>query len=392
MAVHSRVLSRADRVRIQDRRITSLIRYIVLIPLLAPRGLEEYVPGYKTFMTLWAMLSLGLIILDGVLRMRSDAKVLPCPIGLVAYFFVAIIDSALSSDGIVNGLQVLFYYPAAFLYILNLEADELKEYAVASAWILLIIFAIQLVAGQLFFSSARHMTFLGHIQVFSQYGMLAAFLGILLIVKKWASLVLAVALLATGAICMLTVEADSAHYGILLIVVMLALLKIFPSLSKADLRIVTLLGIGANILVVWLTLTRQSPLIGTELDWTFNGRLFVWESASEQFWNSPWIGYGIENSHISTFWSEQMTYAHNQVMQSLVDGGVLLTSMLVWMLCTVARCINRIADRSLKNASIAVYFALLFVMIFDGFTLYGYIFVLFAFIAYMGISSSKEVE
>ena len=173
---------------------------------------------------------------------------------------------------------------------------------------------------------------------------------------------------------------------------MLALLKIFPSLSKADLRIVTLLGIGANILVVWLTLTRQSPLIGTELDWTFNGRLFVWESASEQFWNSPWIGYGIENSHISTFWSEQMTYAHNQVMQSLVDGGVLLTSMLVWMLCTVARCINRIADRSLKNASIAVYFALLFVMIFDGFTLYGYIFVLFAFIAYMGISSSKEVE
>lgn len=388
--MHRQALIRS--VRIQDKRITSLIRYFVLFPLLAPRGLEEYVPGYKTFMTLWAMFSLGLIVIDGVLRLRSEAKVLPCPIGLVAYFFVAIVVSILSSEGITNGLQVLFYYPAAFVYILSLDIDELKEYAVASAWILLLLFIVQIVAGPSLFSSAYHATFLGHIQVFSQYGMIAAFLGVLIMVKKWASLILPIGLLATGAICMLTVDADSARLGLLVMVGVLVLLKLFPSLTRIDYRIVTLLGVALSLLVVWLTLTRQSPLIGTDLDWTFNGRLFVWESVNEQFWNSPWIGYGIENSHISTFWSKQMTYAHNQVMQSLLDGGVLLLMALVWMLCGVAKCINKMTDPSLKRIAIAVYCALLFVMIFDSFTLYGYVFILFAFLTHIGISSSEEVE
>ena len=387
--MNNRIVTADERTPLYNTNITYLIRYLVLVPILAPRGLEVYIQGYKSIITFFALLSLGLVLFDSMIRFRACAKILPYPVGFLVYFVLAFLLTLFSPDGISAGLQALFYYPAAFFYIIGLDEQGYREYSVAAAHILLVLFLCQILLGPSLFSSIYHRAFLGHIQVFSQYGMLAAFLVAQLLLKKWGSKLLPIALLISGAICMITVEADSAHLALAVLVVGLLLLTVVPTLVHLNLRFVTVLGFCISALTVWLTITSRSPLINTGLDWTFNGRLFVWESANALISNSPWVGYGVENTVISTFWSEGMTYAHNQLMQCLVDGGVILLLAMIWMLLSVCRYIKQIDNLNLKRVCIAIYCSLLFISIFDSFTLYGYSFVLIAFMVREGLIQQK---
>ena len=87
-----------------------------------------------------------------------------------------------------------------------------------------------------------------------------------------------------------------------------------------------------------------------------------------------------------------MSYAHNQVIQSLLDGGVVLLVAMVWLLCSVAYCVNGIKDKSLRCIAASAFCALLFVMLFDSFTLYCYAFILLAFVSREGLLSRREVR
>ena len=84
-----------------------------------------------------------------------------------------------------------------------------------------------------------------------------------------------------------------------------------------------------------------------------------------------------------------MSYAHNQVMQCLIDGGIVLLLAMVWMLCSIAGKVNMILDVSFRKVAISVLCALLFVTVFDSFTPYSYVFIMFAFITREGMLSRK---
>lgn len=379
----------SQRTSIANKSIASLIRYFVLIPLLLPQGLGSIIPGYKTVTTLWAILALYFVLLDITFRVCHGELSLNIPAGIIIYFLMAISVTALSSKGVASGLQELLFFPAISVYLLSLSEDELREYAVACARVLTVLFLLQLLVPSSLFAGRLHMTMLGHVQVFSQYGLLSITLACFLYLKKWVTPSFAFLFLALSIACMVTVDADSAHYALFVFVVVLFLLKICPILLKLDLRIVVIFFIAFSMLVVILTIHRQSPLMGTDLDWTFSGRLFVWESADALFRHSPLFGYGVENSVITTFWSAGMSYAHNQVMQCLIDGGIALLLAMVWMLCSIAGQVNMILDASFRKVAISALCALLFVMVFDSFTPYSYVFIMLAFITREGMLSRK---
>lgn len=370
---------------LSNKGITSLVRYFILIPLLAPKGLNALVPGYKAVVTAWSMAALAVILIGSFLRLRDSKRIVAPPLGFVIYFAVAVVVTAFSVDGIVSGLQELFLFPAIFLYLIGLDESEFREYVVACAHILCFLFFAHLIAPASLFAASYHMTFLGHVQVISQYGLLGLVLSGFILLKKWASRVLAFVLAALSLTCMLTADTDSAHLCLVVFGLVLILMWFVPLLDRLDFRYVVILSIVFSCLVVKLTIMRQSPLIGTGLDWTFNGRLFVWESADELIRQAPLFGYGVENSVISTFWSAGMSYAHNQVVQSLLDGGAVLLVAMVWLLCSVACCVNRIKDKPLRCIAASGLCSLLFVMIFDSFTLYCYAFILLAFVSREGL-------
>ena len=370
------------RTSIANKSIASLIRYFVLIPLLLPQGLGSIIPGYKTVTTLWAMLALYFVLLDITFRVCHGELSLNIPAGIVIYFLMAISVTVLSSKGVANGLQELLFFPAVSVYMLSLSEDELRVYAVACARVLMVLFLLQLLVPSSLFAGRLHMTMLGHVQVFSQYGLLSITLACFLYLKKWVNPSFAFLLLGLSVVCMVTADADSAHYALFVFAVVLLLLKIC-------FRIVVIFFIAFSMLVVMLTIRRQSPLMGTDLDWTFSGRLFVWDSADALFRQSPLFGYGVENSVITTFWSAGMSYAHNQVMQCLIDGGIVLLLAMVWMLCSIAGKVNMILDVSFRKVAISVLCALLFVTVFDSFTPYSYVFIMLAFITREGMLSRK---
>ena len=86
----------------------------------------------------------------------------------------------------------------------------------------------------------------------------------------------------------------------------------------------------------------------------------------------PIFGYGIDGILLHTFWTEWsgggFNYAHNQILQNLLDGGVMLTIsfwIMIFAFIKPAKKIPEVKYRVFVNSSII---ALLFVMIFDSTT------------------------
>lgn len=364
--------------------------YLVLTPLLAPRGLNFVVPLYKQSMAAWSAVVLLYIVVRLLLRLRSDRKVPSFLIAPLVYFVLAVAVTLFSEKGISRGLQELFLFPVVFVFVATLYDVEFKRYVKSAAVLLSVLFAGQLLFWVAGLGISFHVTFLGHIQVFSQYGLLAFFLGALLLFKYGQCRVLSITLFVLTAICMSIVDADSSRFSLVIVIAVIGLLKLFPMLLALDFRLIVAVAILFSILLMYFTVSGCGPLAAMGLKLDFNGRLYVWESAYEIFLRSPMFGYGIGNPVIVTFWSAGMDYAHNQIMQCLVDGGVVLFSAMVWWLLTIGECVNKICDEFIHAASVAVLCALLFVMVFDAFTLYGYVFVLLALIAREGLFSEGE--
>ncbi|MGO5501188.1 O-antigen ligase family protein [Paratractidigestivibacter faecalis] len=368
------------------RTHTAVFAFLVLVPLLAPKGLESMVPGYKAMMTAWAVVSLFLMFLLSIDRLRREKCASNYSLGFITYYLVAILVTIFSEKGITSGLQELLLYPMGFFFILNSNQDELNIAASVSSIILIFLFGAKLFLSP-FLNFDFHMTLLGHIQVFSQYGLLALYLANLILKKKLLSRRCSVVLVLLAVTGMLTEDVDSARYCLVVFLAAAVLMRFIPSLRLIDCRLLILVLLLANGIIVALTVTRLSPLMATSFDWSFSGRYFIWESAWQIIQASPVFGVGVENAVMTTFWSSGMSYAHNQVVQCLVDGGIVLLASMIWLLCSVGKSVNNIKDVGMKSVSIAVLCSVLFTMIFDSFSIYSYVFLLLAFIAREGLDS-----
>ncbi len=360
--------------------------YFVLIPLLAPKGLESILPWYKSCFALWSMAALAVMVLDSV-SLVIHRKGRFVPIGMTAYCILAVITSVFSHDGMNSGLQKLFLYPAVYFYFLIMDEDELRKHVIALAKILCFLLLAYFLSPSSLFVESTNMTFLGHIQVLTQYGFLAIYVSILIFIKRMGPRFLGVVLGVLGLACLVFADTDSAHYCLFIFTGIMLLSKFVPSLSRVDFRYVVIFSFVSSVFVVIITVSGLSPLMHTNIDWSFNGRAFVWSSALTLIKQAPMLGYGVENAVIATFWSPGMNYAHNQVIQCMLDGGIILFVSMVFMLCSIAGFVNRTSNIQLRNASAAVLCSLLFFMIFDCFTQYSYVFILLALVARGGMQS-----
>lgn len=373
-------------VTVGDGFLATAIRYLVLIPLLAPRGLDGISLLYKHLMAGWSALVLAYVVVCLVYRLRLGVKDLSPLIAPVVYFCIAVLVTVFSAKGVSRGLQEMLLYPVVFVFLATLSDERRKAYEKSAAVLLSALFAVQLLFLLGGHEISFHVTFLGHIQVISQYGLLALYLSFVLFFGSESDKILSLALFVVTAACMVAVDADSSHFALIIFLLLVVLLKAIPSLLRIDFSWVTIAGVAFSLIVVLFTVCRCGPLaaMGVQLD--FSGRLYVWQSALDIFLESPLFGYGIGNPVIVTFWSSGMDYAHNQVMQCLVDGGLALFAAMLWMLLSVSRCINLIENDCSKCASAAALCALLFVMVFDSVTPYVYSYVLLAFICCEGMA------
>lgn len=125
----------------------------------------------------------------------------------------------------------------------------------------------------------------------------------------------------------------------LLLLIPNALQKAIISLSINKLAILFVAFFSFIILLGGLISVLKTPfivyiiedLLGKNL--TLTNRTLIWEIVVSRFFNSPIIGYGVQETmnlfYISTQYTKGYLSAHNQILQSLYEGGILYFMALI---------------------------------------------------------------
>ncbi|WP_438434524.1 O-antigen ligase family protein [Gorillibacterium sp. sgz500922] len=362
---------------------TGIIFYFVLIPFLFPRGYAEINTTYKLFFTIWIWVAVVIIWLQFVLRAKiMRSKINRKGLALALYFVLSILLTIVIRGNLSSGLQQMLAAPSLCVFIIfNFEKHWHKILGVLLN-IFIVLFFLNGIVFKGYFVQFAHIIFLGHVQVVSQIGMTAIFVALLnyMLIKKrkFKSALLIIMSIFT----MISTDATSAVLVCLILIVIGVVYKwklyhIFCLKSKWYVAIGFLMSI--SIIYFGTVNNHYNAIIS---DPTFSGRRFVWLNALSHIATRPIFGFGIDGVLITTFWTDWsgggFNYAHNQIIQNLLDGGIVLCVAFWIMMFTYASYIDNLEHIKYKVLSNAILIALLTVMIFDSTTLYCYMFIFLA--------------
>lgn len=363
---------------------SSILMYLVVFGFLFPRGFISVSPLYHKVCSAFMWLAVFLTWMQWIKHSAKgkcvlDGKFKSWILSIGGYFFLSIVITILCRKNISSGLQQLFAAPSVCIFmLLNLKLNP-RKLLNAIANVMCVEFTLNAImaAGQAYINGIYHMIFLGHIQVVSQYGILAILVGVLFELLYHDNHKRNVYLLAVTFYTMLTTDAESATFTLagLLIAFIIYKWKLSKFLTiKSEFYVFFMIAL--SVLIVYCSAINQNLIPSFDI----HGRRFVWESALEKIRERPVTGYGIDGVLLSTFWTSGFNYAHNQLVQNLLDGGIILTISFWNMIIGFAKEINKIRMvkyRVLCNASLI---ALLFVMLFDSTTLYIYMYMILSII------------
>ena len=363
---------------------SELYIYAVIFAILCPRGPIELSSAYKYVFTLFTWGIVALIWLRFFMRFpvnkhTVNKEYLPA----VLYFVFAIIISLAVKRSVSGGLQQLFAYPTFFLFRCEEMRRNSKTVIKAFAGILTVLLAMNFPLTLIIFRRVLyHITFLGHVQMISQFGVLAIFIAVIGFMSDVLSRRKACLLAALTFLNMMTTDASSAVLSAVIIVAVL-IVYIFKLYNLFCFKSQIYVGIMVAFSFFIIVAACKSWLVGMVPDYTFSGRSYIWREVFQRFSESPIYGYGIEGILIKPFWvgpNGGFNYAHNQIMQNILDGGVILFTLFWAMILSLAQSINKMKNKILVIVSNAALICTLFMMVFDSVSLYCYSYVLFAII------------
>ncbi|WP_058301362.1 O-antigen ligase family protein [Gorillibacterium timonense] len=360
-----------------------ILSYFILIPFLYPRGFAEISTTYKLFFTIWLWAAVAIIWIQYLLYaniMRS--KINRRGFALTLYFVLSILLTIIIRGNLSSGLQQMLAAPSLCVFIIYNFDKYWHKILGALLNIFIMLLFLNGVVFKGYFVEYTHVIFLGHVQVVSQIGMVAIFVALLnyMLIKrrKFKS----VLLLIMSILTMFSTDATSAVLvSIILIVIGIVykwrLYHIFCLKSKWY----VVFGFLMSISVIYIATVNNNYSVFIS-DPTFSGRRFVWLNAISHITSRPIFGFGIDGVLITTFWTQWsgggFNYAHNQIIQNLLDGGIVLCAAFWTMMFTYASYIDNLKHLRYKVLSNAILIVLLIVMIFDSTTLYCYMFIFLA--------------
>lgn len=354
----------------------------VEVAFLFPRGYAEYNTVYHQLMSLLVWGAVILILLVEVPPIIKYSKKISIENSLiVTYFFLAIVITVVLQKGLSSGLQQMFAVPVFCVFLIQNMKKNSRKLLNSLAMIFIINLSLNAFLTQIAFDSETHIIFLGHVQMISQYGLAALVVAALYYIMYRDKKIKMGYLIFLTIFTMLTTDADSAVFVAIIILsgFVIYKFKLYRILLfKTEIYVLGMLAL--NIVIIYLTAINKSIIPGLD----FSGRQFVWQNALLNIKKQPVFGYGIDGVLLHTFWTEWsgggFNYAHNQIMQNLLDGGLVLTISFWGMIFTFIKQIKKVTERKYRVLFNSSVIALLFVMIFDSTTLYSYMYIILAII------------
>lgn len=350
--------------RTKHNKLTlSTVLYIfILIPFLHPKGLGEVFNAYSIFFKTWTYLAAlaVLFMLSCISYSQNHFPIIKQhdeSIGLIAYHISLLLVTILTQHKISEGIQKIFVYPIICLFFYMLF-DRFKEKAyglICNYLIILFTINVTVLNPHIFFQlfMKKHISFLGHIQVTAQFciiALLVAYLDLKHSVYKRRGYLL----ICLTIISLLTSDALTGYVTLAIFIMGVVVNKrnkIKRIISAKPIKYFVVLGIISFILLyssIYLKLFQQ-----TSIDLTFSGRVFIWIEAWQLIKQRLWFGYGAYGVLIQPFWSRYsnsngMNYAHNEVLQLLIDGGLFLFLIFIVLLTMYMIRISKIYDKNIK--------------------------------------------
>lgn len=366
--------------------LNKLINYFIIISFLYPRGYAEFNLIYKNIFTYCTWISVVIIWAQFFLfNFKKMIKKEEMPI--INYFAITIIITFIVRGLAINGYQKLIAYPSICLFIIcNFKKNPKETLNIINNVVMILLILNQLVLRN-FFSQQNHITFLGHVQMIAQLGTLSIFCSLIywmLFKEKRKKMVLTILL---ALVTMITADATSSIISCITLCICAFLYKIKKSkflTYNSTIYIIT--GIIISIITLFIAIINNSKYNMAISFLDFSGRSFVWIDAISKIGSKIILGYGIEGVLLNVFWTKWtnnpagFNYAHNQILQNFLDGGLIGFISFWIMICCFAKNTKNISDSKYKVLINTVLIVFSIIMIFESTTQYCYMYICLAII------------
>ncbi len=366
--------------------LTKLINYFIIISFLLPRGYAEFNLIYNHIFNYCIWISTIIIWIQFSLFYLKKMTIKRDSLFIINYFVITIIITCLIRGFSINGYQKLLTYPSICLFtIYNFKKDP-KSFLNAINNVFLVLFILNQVILADFFSKQYHITFLGHVQMVSQIGTLAIFCALIFWIMFHENKNRTIIIVILSLFTMITTDAASAQISCIILCIfgILYKLKIYKFLVY-DSKVYVIIGIIFSMIIVCISIINNVKY-NNAITWLdFSGRSFVWLDALSKIKTNVIFGYGIEGVLLNVFWNKWVNttgfnYAHNQIIQNFLDGGIIVSIAFLFMLITFCKNTKNIANSKYKVLVNVILITFLFIMIFESTTSYCYMFICFAII------------
>lgn len=182
--------------------------------------------------------------------------------------------------------------------------------------------------------------------------------------RKWDKLTLILSVsISFATIILLGSSTTTVSIGIAIIGVIL----FWVGVDKASINsgIVVAGGLGMTILILLGQATFLAPIVNRfGKDMTFTTRTDIWVKAIPKIAEKPILGWGnIAGDEATELLGSINT--HNQLLDSMLSGGLVLLTILLMVLFMIAKSANRIYDKNMKSTVNFFLIALLIKMMFE---------------------------
>ena len=370
------------------------ITYFILISFLNPRGFYGVIPGYKPFFTLMSWISCLLIGIYLVSNFMDNHRLFRKLDILIAFnFALVVLITIIDQKGIHEGLQQMLAFPMICMFVIIKVRKNPIRFLDKINNILIILFCLNLVISKLY-PFEYHATFLGHVQMIAQLGLLSIFTCFVVALLKHQFDKKNVLQLAITILNFLFTDAFTAIIVLVLCIGFVALFIFqhkFHQVYQVFLKKPVIYFFAFLFLdIVFIVVSCNTSI----LDKVINGRGIIWREAFSYFKSSWLLGYGIQGVLMKPFWlegtsSNGFNYAHNQLVQILLDGGIVL---LISMLTTFWFVLQNVKKSSVEYLYLvnATLITVLFLMIVDAPSIYCYIYMYISMIYALHVKSGGK--
>lgn len=356
-----------------------ILYYFVIISFLFPRGYAEFNLVYKNIYTCCVWISIIIIWIQFFLfYFKKIIRKATLPI--IMYFVITIIITFSIRGFAINGYQKLIAYPSICLFIICNLKENPKRFLNVMNNVILILFTLNQVVLRNFFAKQYHITFLGHVQMIAQIGILSIFCAMIFWMlyheNKKRTIFIVLLVLYT----MITTDASSAIITAVILCVFIFLYKIKKySFLTHNSKSYIIGGIIVNVLTVSLSIINNVRYSNAIHFLDFSGRSFVWIDAISKIKDKIIFGYGVDGVLLNVFWNkwtnpEGFNYAHNQILQNLLDGGLISLILFEFMFFSFCKNTKNISNQKYKAIINTVLIIFSIIMIFESTSLYCYMF------------------